>query len=94
MICLHCGYCCKSMMVIIVDKPQLGPIESNLIFHEGTGKPCKHLRGEKPGEYECNIHNEKWYKETPCFAFTQFERKESPCRLGEKILQDISSKSL
>ena len=58
MICLHCGYCCKNYMVVIVDNPKKGIREDNLIVHEGGGKPCKHLDENN----NCKIHNYSWYK--------------------------------
>jgi len=57
MICLQCGYCCMNMAVIIVDNPKKGIEENNLKLHKGLGKPCQHLRGDKPGCYSCAIHN-------------------------------------
>lgn len=80
--CLRCGYCCIHLEVIIVDDPKLGPVENNLISKH-TGERCKHLRGDKPGEHSCVIHNEPWYDETPCAQFTQIEKKNTNCRLGE-----------
>ena len=88
MICLHCGYCCKSMIVVIVDDPEKGIIPDNLKVHEGTGKPCQHLKGNKAGEYSCSLHNKSWYEETPCFSHTQIENSpEDVCRMGEYILK-------
>lgn len=72
------------MMVVIIDDPGRGICPDNLIIHEGDGTPCKHLRGDKPGEYECVIHSYPWYKDTPCFAHGQIEDSpNNPCRLGE-----------
>lgn len=85
MICLRCGYCCKNYDVIIVDKPELGIVENNLI-HKPSGMPCKHLLGDKPGEYSCAIHDFSWYKETPCYSHGQIEQKNSNCRIGEYAL--------
>ena len=59
--CLRCGYCCKNMMVVIVDNPEKGIDKSNLKCHKGLGKPCQHLRGDKPGNYSCSVHNEPWF---------------------------------
>jgi len=88
MICLRCGYCCHNYSVVIVDNPALGINESNIIFHEGNGTPCKHLGGSKPGEYYCKIHNEPWYEDTPCFSHGQIESNENcNCRIGEYILK-------
>ena len=77
MICLRCGYCCVHLEVIIVDDPAKGIQEGNLI-PKHTGERCKHLMDNG----DCAIHNEPWYEETPCFAFTQIETGNQPCRLG------------
>jgi len=87
MICLRCGYCCHRLFTIIVDDPSKGIVKGNLVTQYGTGTPCKHLEGERPGEYSCKIHNESWYPETPCFAHQQVESEEdSPCRMGKFIM--------
>ncbi len=87
MICLRCGYCCHRYFVIIIDDPKKGAEENNLILHEGDGTPCKHLSGNEPGKYSCNIHSEKYYKETPCFSHGQIERSPNEeCRIGRYIL--------
>ena len=88
MICLRCGYCCKNYAVVIVDDPAKGIREDNLILHEGLGSSCKHLQGNKPGEYSCALHEYTWYKETPCSQHEQIERENSPCRMGEYILKN------
>lgn len=88
--CLRCGYCCKNLFVPIVDDPKKGPVEGNLITHEGDGTPCKHLLGNKPGEYSCALHNYKWYKETPCFDFGQVEKSPADlCRLGVHLMKRL-----
>ncbi len=86
MVCLRCGHCCKRLMVIIVNDPEKGIREDNLVCHEGYG-PCKHLQGSVPGEYRCILHNRSWYKQTPCFSHTQIESSpENPCRMGVYVL--------
>ena len=82
MICLRCAWCCCNLAVVIVADPTKGISEDNLTFHEGKGKPCKHLKKLKDGTYECKIHNEPWYEETPCARHTQIEQTNSPCRTG------------
>ena len=67
MICLHCGYCCLTSWVIIVDDPAKGIKEGNLLEQDGSKSRCKHLIGDKPGEYSCTIHNERWYKKLLVF---------------------------
>ena len=86
MICLRCGYCCKYPMAIIVDDPDKGCVEGNLIFHEGNATPCKHLTGNKPEEYNCSIHNRDWYPETPCFSYSPIGRENANCRMGVHII--------
>jgi len=85
--CVHCGYCCHKYMVVIVDDPEKGFVKDNFIVHEGNG-PCKHLRGDKPGEYSCAVHDYPWYKRTPCFSHGQIEvSNDCVCRMGEYILK-------
>jgi len=91
MICLRCGYCCQKYLVIIVDEPNKGLVESNLVTHEGD-KDCKHLLGSKPGEYSCALHGYKWYAETPCAEHAQVEySSDTPCRIGKHILDSLVS---
>ena len=89
-ICLRCSRCCRDYAVIIVDDPEIGPYdEDNLILHRGGGVPCKHLRGDKVGEYSCSLHDYPWYPETPCARHGQIERSvDTPCRVGKHILED------
>jgi hypothetical protein len=87
MICLRCGHCCKHYMVAIVADPDKGISEDNLEVNKGDGTPCRHLKGDKPGEYSCAIHDKSWYCETPCFAHGQIEQGNTNCRLGEHILK-------
>ena len=84
--CLRCGWCCCNLAVVIVDDPAKGVSEYNLIFHEGKGKWCKHLKQLSDGSYTCKIHDEPWYEETPCAQHTQIEHKDSPCRMGVYVL--------
>jgi hypothetical protein len=87
MICLRCGHCCKHYAVVVVKDSEKGISEDNLIARPGDGTPCPHLRGDKPGDYSCAIHEKEWYKETPCFAHGQIESRSTNCRLGEFILK-------
>lgn len=91
MICLRCGHCCKRYAVIIVDDPEKGIQEDNLILHAGVGA-CKHLMGDKPGDYSCAIHDKSWYPETPCFSHGQIEQGNTNCRMGEYILEKYHNK--
>lgn len=84
--CLRCGYCCTHYPVAIVKDPEKGIDEKNIILHSGK-KPCIHLKGDKPGEYSCAVHEYPWYKETPCFSHTQIESKDSDCRIGVYMLK-------
>ncbi len=87
MICVRCGHCCKQYMVIIVDDPEKGLAEGNLIPHMGTGEPCKHLVGDAPGSYSCGVHHYPWFEETPCADFTQIGKDDEKCRMGVYVLQ-------
>jgi len=71
---------------MIVDNPELGITESNIISHPGDGTPCKHLLGDKMGDYSCVLHDLPWYEETPCFSHTQIERGNTECRIGKFLL--------
>ena len=83
--CIRCGYCCIAYVVVIVDNPDLGIIESNLIVKD-SGVKCQHLIGEDIGEYSCAIHDREWYEDTPCFQHGQVERDvTSVCRMGEYV---------
>lgn len=85
--CLRCGHCCHWHWVIIVDDPEKGICENNILEHRGQGKRCKHLRGDTPGDYSCAIHDYSWYEQTPCFRHGQIERSpDEPCRLGVYIM--------
>jgi hypothetical protein len=85
--CLRCGYCCVHLEVIIVDNPERGISEDNLI-PKPTGERCKHLLGVEPGEFTCAIHDKEWYNETPCFKHTQIEKTpECDCRMGNYTLK-------
>ena len=90
MICLRCGYCCKRLCVIIVDDPAKGLAERNLIVHRGDGTACKHLTGNRPGEYRCSIHDKPWYRKTPCFHHGQIEPSgNTECRMGRHLLDKL-----
>ena len=81
MICLRCGYCCHKYLVVIVKDPNKPLDETNLIVHHGDGN--------KPGEYSCSVHSKEWYKETPCYAFTQIESSPNEeCRMGRYVLDN------
>lgn len=86
--CVRCGYCCKNYMVMIVDDPKKGLSKDNLILQRGDGTPCKHLKGDSPGNYSCELHDYHWYKKTPCWAHGQLEYQDSICRIGEYILNN------
>lgn len=86
MICLRCGYCCINYCVVIVDDPEKGIEKDNFVVHEGNREPCKHLGGDKLGEYFCKIHDRPWYNETPCYNHGQIEKGNTECRIGRHRL--------
>jgi hypothetical protein len=79
------------MFVVIVNDPEKGLQEDNLKVHMGDG-PCQHLLGDKPGEHSCRIHGYPWYGETPCAAHGQIEVRDSPCRMGKYLLEQLNGK--
>lgn len=90
--CLRCGYCCKKYFVPIIDDPEKGLQENNIVIHEGNGTPCKHLKGSKPGEYSCAIHDYPWYRETPCYGHIQIEKDPNePCRVGLAFMERFAN---
>ena len=86
MICLRCGYCCLTSLVVIVNDPKKGPIEGNLKAINCLEERCPHLCGNKVGRYSCAIHEKRWYKKTPCFNHGQIESGNQNCRMGEHLL--------
>lgn len=89
--CLRCGYCCIMYDVMIIDNPELGIVEGNII-HKSTGQYCKHLVGTKIGEYACAIHDHPEYKNTPCYDYGQIEESVNTlCRMG---VYQLKTKSL
>lgn len=85
--CLRCGYCCLQSFVVIVLDPKKGAVEGNLRAIDATKERCPHLRGGGPGEYGCAVHEESWYRGTPCFSHSQVERQDSDCRMGVYFTQ-------
>jgi hypothetical protein len=87
MICLRCGYCCKYPVAILID-PDKGEIEGNILFLDGSTR-CPHLEGNEPGKYSCKIHEHPNFQDTPCAAHSQFETRNTNCRLGEFVLKEF-----
>ena len=87
MICLRCGYCCLTPMVVIVDDPKKGIQEGNLKAINCLKERCPHLQGKEAGHYSCAIHDKPWYKKTPCAIHGQIERGNQNCRMGEYQLK-------
>ena len=87
MICLRCGQCCKTYMVVIVDDPEKGLVEDNLVGYKGDSR-CQHLQGDEPGGHSCAVHDYPWYKETPCFQHDQIGQPGAECRLGRFLLDN------
>ena len=87
MICLRCGQCCKTYAVVIVDDPEKGIEEDNLIEYMGDGR-CPHLLGDEPGKHSCAVHDRPWYKETPCALHEQIGHPDAECRVGRFLLDN------
>jgi len=58
--CVRSGYCCKKSLCAFGE------------YQEGGKLPCKHLGGDKPGEYYCKqfdeINKKVWAKWNPAFG--------------------------
>lgn len=84
MTCKRCGYCCTQYMVMIVIDPARGLIEDNI---QGIGfngpERCPHLLGDSPGEFSCAVHDQPWFKDSPCAEYCS----EVKCNLGDFVLQ-------
>lgn len=83
------------MLVVIVDDPELG-IDPENLKSIGTKVPdrCPHLRGDRPGEHSCAVHNYPWYKDTPCASHGQIEKSpDTECRTGRYILDKENAKN-
>lgn len=84
--CLRCGYCCTNYIVVIVVDPKKGIQRDNLQAIDLSKEKCPHLDKDKSNKYMCRVHNESWYKDTPCYQYEQIGNKDSNCRIGEYIL--------
>ena len=85
MICLRCGHCCFMYGAVVMKDPSLGIVKGNAVF-KPAGEKCLHLRGKTKGEYSCAIHDEGFYKQTPCFCFGQTEPGDTNCKMGERVM--------
>lgn len=85
MICLRCGQCCIDYGAVVMKNPALGIVKGNAVF-KSAGEKCFHLKGKSKGGYSCAIHDEGFYKQTPCFHFGQSENGDSTCKMGELVM--------
>ncbi len=83
MTCIRCGYCCTQLWAVVVRDPEREPTEDNLMEIGLQGEPerCPHLRGDRPGEYACAVHDKPWYPLTPCAQYQEFPHGHQ-CRMG------------
>jgi hypothetical protein len=85
MICLRCGQCCIDYGAVVMKDPSLGIVKGNAVF-KPAGEKCIHLSGKAKGGYSCAIHDEGFYRQTPCFYFGQSENENTTCQKGERIM--------
>lgn len=88
--CFRCGYCCTKLLAVIVVDPDAPEVfdESNLRGINMLEERCPHLRGDKPGEYSCAIHDRPWFGETPCADY-QSHNGDQPCRMGDFLVNGV-----
>lgn len=75
-------------MEVVID-PNIGPAEDNMQpvgYNEESIDRCPWLRGDKPGELSCAVHDRPWYAESPCAAYQSHWPDDRPCTLGEYIV--------
>ena len=93
--CVRCGYCFRTMCIVVVDKPAWGIKEDNFKVVAPKEGPCPHLRGNEPGGFSCAVHDRSWYSETPCADYGQIERSpDTPCRTGTYMMKQWREKKL
>ena len=86
MICLRCGYCCNIPWVLVVTDPDKGLELDN--WEKCLNHRCKHLVGNRPGEYSCPLHANDWYVHTPCHKHGRLKTSENEvCEKGKMILE-------
>jgi len=96
--CLHCGYCCIMLDVIIINPEFEEEVTNDFIktlnefdddkyyYHKKCDTPCPYLQFNN-GKYLCSIHDKLWYKFTPCYSYDQISsNKENDCRIGDQII--------
>ena len=89
LICLRCGHCCKNNELFIIDKPNIGLRDDNIILKK-EGERCKHLLGSKPGNYICMLYNETYFDNMPCIAVKGFNTDESDiCPIGKEVIVNL-----
>jgi hypothetical protein len=88
MICQRSGRCCiTSFVVVVVQEKGEWRVKS---------KPpmvrCPNLTILQDGEAYCNVHNEPWYKDTPCYSHGNPEldidhaaNPSRPCAIGKML---------
>jgi hypothetical protein len=77
---------------MIADDPTKGLASNNIII-KIPGERCKHLIGNKPGEFSCAVHNYPWYKKTMCHKYggkrtggRRINNKEDICETGKRVM--------
>jgi hypothetical protein len=78
--------------VVIVSNPDKNYLKQTNLEYKSNNKKCKHLVGTECGKMLCAIHDKKWFKKTPCAMHTQYETKNSECRIGTHILNEKKQK--
>ena len=92
MICLHCGYCCIYLDVIILKDYDKAPSEENAL-HKHSNEVCPHL-AIKNNKIICLAHDKIYYKDCPCDQHSQFESTNSFCRIGNHLINELKAKKL
>lgn len=92
MICLHCGYCCIYLDVIILKDYDQEPSEEN-VLHKRCNEVCPHLTITND-QITCTAHGKRYFKDCPCDQYSQFEYSNSNCRTGDYVMNDLKGKKI
>jgi hypothetical protein len=74
---------------VIIISPSAIKLDGSVDFedeknyeHKPMNVECPHLHWD--GDFaSCGIHHYSWFIDTPCHAYTQIGKENSPCRSGE-----------
>ena len=86
MICQRTGYCCINLFVVVVIPEEDGKFG---VYSKPAGVQCPNLSFDEEEAASCAVHDEPWFKSTPCHRYqNSYEdpdfimKRGKPCMLG------------